>query len=109
MEQNYQLSLKAPFIYAISKNDTLKKLKYIFYAIGLILNLLVIVFYKLEGTGDPDDRQLVASDTGDKIITWISAVFSGISFVTFLIWLFFRAGAEYMTVLPKYSMKNPTV
>lgn len=110
MEQNYKLSLSAPLIYAISKNDTLSKLKLFYYTIGLALNILVLIFYKLVGDStNPDSRQLVASDTGDSIITWISAIFSGVTFVNFLIWLFFRAGAEYKAILPKYSMKNPTV
>ena len=109
MEQNYRLSLSSPFIYAISKNDTLKKLKLFYYFIGLALNVLVILFYKLTGgSTDPDKRNLTAFSGGNKLITWVSAIFSGMTFINFLIWLFFRAGAEYKSTLPKYSISHPT-
>jgi hypothetical protein len=95
----------------MSNNDTFRNLKHICYTFALILNLLILLFYKLDnGNGtDPDSRRLTAVNWAKQTHDISSGIFGGLCLIFFLIWTFFKAGAEYNKKLPRYIDKNPGV
>jgi hypothetical protein len=109
MSHNYELSLNSPFIYSISNNDTFRILKFVCYAFGLLLNLFVLLFYKLDAgsAGNPDSRRLTAVKWARNVHFISNIVFCFFSFLFFLTWLFFKSTAEYNKTLPRYMNKNP--
>lgn len=111
MSHNYQLSLKQPLVFMISNNDTFRFIKLTFYAFALLLNLFVLLFYRLDqGNGtDPNSRRLTATSWAEDVHDISSGVFAGFSLIFFLVWLFFKAGAEYNKKMPRYLKKNPEI
>jgi hypothetical protein len=109
MGYNYELKLRNPFIYWISNNDTFNFLKKSCYTFGLVLNLIVLMFYRLDqGDGtNADSRRLTANFTARKFHDISSIIFGGFNLVFFLTWLIFKSGAEFDKTLPRYLEKNP--
>jgi hypothetical protein len=106
MDKNYQFKLKDSLMYFLSKNDTFSYQKILCWFIGFIINIMVLLTYKLDQNDDLERRRLSISSQ-KSLIRLISYIFCCYSGILFLLWLFFRSSTQRQLKALKFRRENP--
>ena len=123
MSLNSEFANSHPKIYTVLTNDNMQWLKIILWTIGLVLNSVILVTYKLKEV--PVDLEISAvielvETEGEKIRklggdgweTWInilSYIFAFFNLVLFLLWALFKWRIMYKINREKYFVKHQFV